>query len=132
MAATSEVIIRHLLLPGHIDCCLKPITEWIADHLPETPFNLMFQYTPFSQAQDDPSLNRSIDAEEEKAARDIIRSLKLNTTQWNRPIKTAKKADKTGSGEINTTITIRPDGKIAIMHLHRELLDLVKALESGG
>ncbi len=42
-ARSGDVIIRHLLVPGHVDCCLRPIAQWTAENLPEAPFNLMFQ-----------------------------------------------------------------------------------------
>lgn len=43
----GELIIRVLVLPGHNECCTKPILNWIADALgPWTRVNLMFQYRP--------------------------------------------------------------------------------------
>ena len=26
----SELIVRHLLMPGHIECCWRPVAEWLA------------------------------------------------------------------------------------------------------
>ncbi len=45
-AATTPLIIRHLVMPGHIDCCLRPVVRWVAEHMPETPFTLMTSYVP--------------------------------------------------------------------------------------
>jgi putative pyruvate formate lyase activating enzyme len=43
----GELIIRVLVLPGHNDCCTRPILNWIAVNLgPWTRVNLMFQYRP--------------------------------------------------------------------------------------
>lgn len=42
----SRLFIRHLLMPGHIDCCLGPVARWVAEHLPGVPFWLMTGYTP--------------------------------------------------------------------------------------
>lgn len=131
-AEYGELIIRHLVLPGHIDCCLRPIAKWVAENLPDVPFNLMFQYTPFFRALDDPALCRSLAPEEEKDALRVVSEHKLNTTRWKRPLSGVRPSPGVGKGEISTTITIRPDGRVAIMHLHGDLLEVVRSLESGG
>ncbi len=47
-AASGDVIIRHLVLPGHLDCCTKPALEWMARNLPRDRVlvNAMGQYRP--------------------------------------------------------------------------------------
>lgn len=30
---SGDMIIRHLVLPNHLECCTKPILEWIHDNL---------------------------------------------------------------------------------------------------
>jgi len=47
-AENGDMIIRHLVLPGHLDCCTKPVLEWIARNLPRDRIlvNVMEQYTP--------------------------------------------------------------------------------------
>jgi putative pyruvate formate lyase activating enzyme len=40
----EDLTIRHLIMPGHIACCTRPVLEWIAEHMPETPVNVMDQY----------------------------------------------------------------------------------------
>ncbi|MDP7081099.1 MAG: radical SAM protein [Candidatus Undinarchaeales archaeon] len=43
----GELIIRHLVLPGHLECCTRPAMTWIADELgPDTRVNVMDQYHP--------------------------------------------------------------------------------------
>ncbi|NHJ13771.1 MAG: radical SAM protein [Candidatus Thorarchaeota archaeon] len=42
----GEVIIRHLVMPNHIDCCTIPILEWISENLPNCMVNIMGQYRP--------------------------------------------------------------------------------------
>ena len=133
MAAESgDLIIRHLVLPGHVDCCLRPIAQWVARRLPDVPFNLMFQYTPFHDALDDPELCRSLTPEEELEATNIVSALGLNTQSWKRPLKRGPQPRAIGKGELTTTITIRPDGRVGVMHLHGELLDIVQSLAQGG
>ncbi|MEB3845379.1 MAG: radical SAM protein [Desulfurococcales archaeon] len=47
-AAHGDMIIRHLVLPGHLDCCTRPVLEFIAEELPRDRIlvNIMDQYTP--------------------------------------------------------------------------------------
>ena len=33
-ARHSELIVRHLLMPGHVECCWRPVAEWLAENLP--------------------------------------------------------------------------------------------------
>jgi len=42
----DPIIIRHLVLPNHIECCTKPILEWIAKNIPHALVNIMEQYRP--------------------------------------------------------------------------------------
>lgn len=129
---SGDVIIRHLLLPGHVECCFKPVAEWVAEHLPEVPFNLMFQYMPCAAALDDPALSNMISAEEADRAHEIVASLGLNTSSWRTPLDGMNRKPYSGSGEVSTTISIRPDGKVVVMHVYGELLSIIEALESGG
>ncbi len=55
-AASGDLIVRHLLLPGHFDCCFRPIAGWLADHLPGVPFSIRDGYLPKWQARHDPDL----------------------------------------------------------------------------
>lgn len=43
---SKEMIIRLLVLPNHLDCCVFPILEWIADKTPKALVNIMSQYRP--------------------------------------------------------------------------------------
>ena len=131
-AASSDLIIRHLVLPGHVECCFRPIANWVAQNLPGVPFNLMFQYTPFYQALNDHALCRSLSTEEINEARTIASSLNLNTCEWNMPLNSEHQVASVGAGEISTTVIIRPDGQVAIMHLHSDLIKVVQSLENGG
>jgi len=39
----SRVIVRHLLMPGHFDCCTAPVLEWLAAR-PDLHLSLLTQY----------------------------------------------------------------------------------------
>ncbi|MEM1946177.1 MAG: radical SAM protein [Candidatus Caldarchaeum sp.] len=42
----EDIVIRHLIMPGHVECCTKPVLKWIAENMPLTPVNIMDQYHP--------------------------------------------------------------------------------------
>jgi putative pyruvate formate lyase activating enzyme len=46
-AKHGSMIIRHLVMPGHVECCTKPILEFIAENMrDEVLVNIMAQYYP--------------------------------------------------------------------------------------
>jgi putative pyruvate formate lyase activating enzyme len=42
----EDFTIRHLVMPNHVECCTRPVLEWIADNMPDAPVNIMDQYHP--------------------------------------------------------------------------------------
>jgi putative pyruvate formate lyase activating enzyme len=64
----TDVMLRHLVLPGHLECCTEPIMAWVREHMPAVYFNLMFQYRPCHHAGDYPELRRSLTEDEVRAA----------------------------------------------------------------
>jgi len=42
----GDMIIRHLVLPNHVECCTKPVLAWIAKNCPRALVNIMDQYHP--------------------------------------------------------------------------------------
>lgn len=67
----GELIIRVLVLPNHLQCCVEPILRWISEKLGAgTRTNLMFQYRPEWRANEVPELRRRLtSAEREEAIR---------------------------------------------------------------
>jgi len=43
---SGEMIIRHLVLPDHLECCTMPVLEWVAENCPRALLNVMQQYRP--------------------------------------------------------------------------------------
>jgi putative pyruvate formate lyase activating enzyme len=41
-----RLIIRHLLLPNHAECCYRPIVQWLRENLPRVPLSLRDSYLP--------------------------------------------------------------------------------------
>jgi putative pyruvate formate lyase activating enzyme len=42
----SELIVRHLLMPGHVECCWLPVAEWLALCLPGVKVSLRPGFWP--------------------------------------------------------------------------------------
>lgn len=60
----GEVIIRHLILPEHLECCTKPILQWISENLKNVRVNIMGQYHPEYRAMDYDELKRRLTYDE--------------------------------------------------------------------
>lgn len=79
--STKEMIIRVLVLPNHLECCVIPILEWIAKNTPLALVNIMQQYRPLWRVLKDPDtyrdISRRVTAEEMQKAYDHAQSLGL-------------------------------------------------------
>jgi len=42
----EDMVIRHLIMPSHVECCTKPVLDWIAENMKDVPINIMDQYYP--------------------------------------------------------------------------------------
>lgn len=51
---SGNMIIRHLVLPNHLECCTKPVLEWISKNCPGVLVNIMGQYYPAYRVADHP------------------------------------------------------------------------------
>lgn len=65
---SAEVMVRHLVLPGHLECCTRPVMEWVAGNMPGAYFNLMFQYRPEYRASLFPEIDRRLSEAERRRA----------------------------------------------------------------
>lgn len=55
---SGEIIIRHLVMPGHTECCSKPILNFVANEVPKCVVNIMGQFRPEFKSSDYPEINR--------------------------------------------------------------------------
>ena len=75
----TEMTIRHLILPNHVECCSFPILEWIAENIKDKCIvNVMDQYYPCFKAIEYPDINRRITREEYQRVLEKARELELN------------------------------------------------------
>ncbi|CAG1004168.1 hypothetical protein PHYC_03120 [Phycisphaerales bacterium] len=80
-AGGARLMVRHLLMPGHLECCFKPVAAWMAEHLPDVPFNVMEGYVPAWRAAEgrrNPELTRTLDAGDRAAAREVLVRLQVS------------------------------------------------------
>jgi len=49
-AGRFKLFVRHLVLPGHLACCTRPVLRWLGEALPDTRVNLMLGYRPLHHA----------------------------------------------------------------------------------
>ena len=78
----DEILIRHLVLPNHIDCCSKRVIKWISDNMDKNRVrvNIMAQYRPEYQANKYNEINRRISIEEWRQVYNYALDLGLNLT----------------------------------------------------
>jgi putative pyruvate formate lyase activating enzyme len=69
--AHSELIVRHLLMPGHVECCWRPAAEWLAENLPGVKVNLRSGFWPAWHAQRHQDLHGTVSNDETECARRI-------------------------------------------------------------
>jgi putative pyruvate formate lyase activating enzyme len=74
----AEMIIRHLVMPNHVDCCSKPIMDWIEKNLPKACVNIMGQYRPEYHAHDYNDISRHVSIEEILQVKEYADKLKIH------------------------------------------------------
>jgi putative pyruvate formate lyase activating enzyme len=76
--ANSELIVRHLLMPGHVECCWRPVAEWLAEHMPSVKVNLRAGFWPAWHARRHAELQLPTSPAENDFALGLARELGLN------------------------------------------------------
>lgn len=74
----AMLIIRHLLLPGHLGCCAENIFRWLNREAPEILFRIMYGYLPAYRSRYIDSLNRTLDDDEIEKAKALAKDFGLN------------------------------------------------------
>jgi putative pyruvate formate lyase activating enzyme len=78
--AHSELIVRHLLMPGHVECCWRPVAEWLAENLPGVKVNLRSGFWPAWHAARHREMAGTVSPAETERAFEMARQLGLNLT----------------------------------------------------
>ena len=77
-ARQGDLIVRHLLLPGHFECCYRPIVEHMARELPNVKFSIRDGYLPRWQAHHYGELSHPLDRAVAVQARQLAEKNGLN------------------------------------------------------
>jgi putative pyruvate formate lyase activating enzyme len=80
-ATQGRLIVRHLLMPGHLDCCYRPVVEWMSRHLPNIEFSLREGYLPSWRSHQFVELGRPVSRAETSLARDVLQQSRLRVIQ---------------------------------------------------
>lgn len=130
----AYLIVRHLVLPDHVDCCALPVLDWLAAELPGVRVNLMDQYRPIPEVRGTPWDRRPSPQELERAlghARALGLDLRgpgrIEPSQRGRPLPT----EPVGT-QVDSFIEIGPDGRVVIENLSPELAALARELGGAG
>lgn len=76
----AEMIVRHLVLPGHLECCTRPVLTWVSGNLDDVKVNVMSQYRPEHRAREFAEISRPISLQEYRTAIRIAEDLGLDLT----------------------------------------------------
>jgi putative pyruvate formate lyase activating enzyme len=80
-ASQADLIVRHLLLPGHFECCYRPIVSWLSLHMPAVKFSLRDGYQPRWQARHFEELAAPLTPTEARRARELAAAQDLNIVE---------------------------------------------------
>lgn len=126
----ASVIIRHLVMPGHVDCCARGAMEWAASRFPAVPFHVMFQYRPDYRAIGDPVLGHYLSLAEIEAATEIAAD--TGVLRYEEPQVTDEKPFLTlasrGSDD-PIEILVLQDGRVSFPRLVPELMPVAGAVD---
>ncbi|MEM1930541.1 MAG: radical SAM protein [Sulfolobales archaeon] len=78
----DPIIIRHLVMPNHLNCCTQPVLEWISRNCSIALVNVMGQYRPeylvLRHQEKYPDIARRLTRDELIRAYEIAKKLKLD------------------------------------------------------
>jgi putative pyruvate formate lyase activating enzyme len=80
-AQHSELIVRHLLMPGHVDCCWRPVAEWLGMELPGVKVNLRSGFWTGWHSARHSELRRTVSTSENDQALKIAQTFELNLVE---------------------------------------------------
>jgi putative pyruvate formate lyase activating enzyme len=77
----ADLIVRHLLLPGHLDCCWKRVANWLATELPGVKVSLRTEFWPGWHSKRHTELRGVVSTLEAQHAFRIGKGLGLNLVE---------------------------------------------------
>lgn len=80
-ASQGRLIVRHLLMPGHLECCFQPVLEWLRDRLPQAALSLRNGYLPRWRSGSFDELSRRLTRDETELATEMALASGLEVIQ---------------------------------------------------
>lgn len=77
-ARHTELIVRHLLMPGHLECCWAPVAAWLSETLPGVKVSLRPAFWPTWYSARHSELRRTVSPGESARAFALARELGLD------------------------------------------------------
>ena len=78
VAPLRETIVRHLLVPGHFDCCTIPVLDWLAARLPKAAVSILASFIPPRRPGVSREIDRTVSPEEVEKALKEARKRRLS------------------------------------------------------
>ena len=126
----SELIVRHLLMPGHVECCWRPVAEWLAENLPGVKVNLRAGFWPAWHAARHEELRRHLPQPENDFAFGLAQEFGIEFNSMKQP--DGQKSPQSFRETMVSEILILPDGRILAHNLTPALAGRAGGIESGG
>jgi putative pyruvate formate lyase activating enzyme len=67
----GALVVRHLLMPGHLECCWEPVARWLSSRMAGVRVSLREGYVPAWKADRHPELRRWVSGSEMERARQV-------------------------------------------------------------
>ena len=119
----KRIIIRHLALSGHFDCCTKPVLEWIAANCPEAPVAILPLMPPVGT-----TLKTPLKKEFKKIESELKR---LALTKMDYIISDTLPEVGATTRTVESALHIRRDGSIAVQDTSGEILKILNKLSDN-
>ena len=120
----TRLIVRHLLLPGHQECCYRPVTAWMKAHLPDVPFSLREGYMPSWRSRHFPELSPAA-----QFASRAISPVTHRAGSWTSGHPMTQPPPQIDEETCVTEITVQADGRVYVFGTSRQILEILETLD---
>jgi putative pyruvate formate lyase activating enzyme len=127
----EALIVRHLVMPGHYECCTRPVLEWIARRLPGVRVSLKTVYLPPKSLEPGCPENRFLSPEEVSRAGELAQTLGLRLTRdadWPPSPPPRTSAVNSGGDPVLVEVAISPEGRVYMRHIVREAAGVLRTV----
>lgn len=124
----SQLIVRHLLMPGHVRCCLEPVLAWLTREMPGTRLSLVNGFTPLWNSKRNPELLNPLTRDESQLAHDLVTTSGLELVPW--AVAAPPKEFDSAIEPPDDHIYIDRQGRIRVPFMTAELQKCLQKLEN--